>query len=236
MFGSFRYFVSSKQLSRVKPKTWLAVGQRFSPGTPVSSISKIDHHDIAEILLKVALNTKNIIIIHLCDETSSIHRNAKLKNGLMKVIMNVPDGGYHERAWWRLLWAYLMKIIMNVPDGGYHERTWWRLLWAYLMKIIMSVCLKIKYTYDFSCKTYHLMNIFWRSFSFKWPIAHINGWWWYFWCLTPLSAIFQLYHGDPHIISVITSFFNIQFASLCHRIHFAWKSNTHMIFLVKRII
>jgi hypothetical protein len=29
----------------------------FSPGTSVSSISKTDHHEIAEMLLKVALNT-----------------------------------------------------------------------------------------------------------------------------------------------------------------------------------
>jgi hypothetical protein len=31
----------------------------FSPDTPVSPINKTDRHDIAEILLKVALNTKN---------------------------------------------------------------------------------------------------------------------------------------------------------------------------------
>jgi len=36
---------------------WLAEGQRFSPGTPVSSINKTKCHDITEILLKVALNT-----------------------------------------------------------------------------------------------------------------------------------------------------------------------------------
>jgi hypothetical protein len=30
----------------------------FSPGTPVSSTNKTDRHDITEILLKVALNTK----------------------------------------------------------------------------------------------------------------------------------------------------------------------------------
>jgi hypothetical protein len=29
----------------------------FSPGTPVSATNKTDRHDIAEILLKVALNT-----------------------------------------------------------------------------------------------------------------------------------------------------------------------------------
>jgi hypothetical protein len=34
----------------------------FSPGTPASSATKTGHHDIAEILLKVALNTKNQII------------------------------------------------------------------------------------------------------------------------------------------------------------------------------
>jgi hypothetical protein len=37
----------------------LANGQWFSPGIPASSTTKTDRHDIAEILLKVALNTKN---------------------------------------------------------------------------------------------------------------------------------------------------------------------------------
>ena len=36
---------------------WLVTGQWFSPGTPVSFTNKTDHHDITEILLKVALNT-----------------------------------------------------------------------------------------------------------------------------------------------------------------------------------
>jgi hypothetical protein len=36
---------------------WLVTGQWFSPGSLVSSINKTDHHDITEILLKVALNT-----------------------------------------------------------------------------------------------------------------------------------------------------------------------------------
>ena len=36
---------------------WLATGQWFSPGTPVSSTNKIDCHDITEILLKAELNT-----------------------------------------------------------------------------------------------------------------------------------------------------------------------------------
>jgi hypothetical protein len=37
----------------------LAHGRWFSPGTPASSNTKTGRHDIAEIFLKVALNTKN---------------------------------------------------------------------------------------------------------------------------------------------------------------------------------
>jgi hypothetical protein len=37
----------------------LAHGRWFSLGTPASSTTKTGHHDIAEILLKVTLNTKN---------------------------------------------------------------------------------------------------------------------------------------------------------------------------------
>ena len=39
----------------------LAHGRWFSPGTPASATTKTGRHDIAEILLKVALNTKNLI-------------------------------------------------------------------------------------------------------------------------------------------------------------------------------
>jgi hypothetical protein len=41
----------------------LAHGRWFSPGTPASSTIKTGRHDIAEILLKVALNTKKSIKI-----------------------------------------------------------------------------------------------------------------------------------------------------------------------------
>ena len=39
---------------------WIAAGWCFSAGTPVSFTNKIDRHDIAEILLKVALDTINL--------------------------------------------------------------------------------------------------------------------------------------------------------------------------------
>jgi len=47
----------------------LAHGQRFCPGTPASSTTNTGRHDIAEILLKVALkrqkSIKSIIMGHL---------------------------------------------------------------------------------------------------------------------------------------------------------------------------
>jgi hypothetical protein len=39
----------------------LAHGRWLSPGTPASSTTKTGRHDIVEIMLKVALNTKNQI-------------------------------------------------------------------------------------------------------------------------------------------------------------------------------
>ena len=46
---------------------WVTTGRLFSPGAPVSSTKKTDLHDIAQIVLKVALNTidqtKSVIIV-----------------------------------------------------------------------------------------------------------------------------------------------------------------------------
>jgi hypothetical protein len=44
-----------------KVQSSLPVACRFYPGTPASSITKTGRHDIAEILLKVVLNTINQI-------------------------------------------------------------------------------------------------------------------------------------------------------------------------------
>jgi hypothetical protein len=41
---------------------WLAAGRWFSSGTQVSYTNKIDRHDITEILLKVVLDTINLML------------------------------------------------------------------------------------------------------------------------------------------------------------------------------
>jgi hypothetical protein len=44
---------------------WLTTGWWFSPGSPVSSTNKSDHHDMTEILLKVGLNTIKQIVYNI---------------------------------------------------------------------------------------------------------------------------------------------------------------------------
>jgi hypothetical protein len=53
----------------IKVYQLLAEGQWFSPGTPASSTTKTDHHDIAEILLKVALKHQKNQSINLQNMT-----------------------------------------------------------------------------------------------------------------------------------------------------------------------
>ena len=57
----------------------LAHGRWFSPGTPASSTTKTDRHDIAEILLKVALNTINQI--NSTQKTNQTHPQLMCKYG-----------------------------------------------------------------------------------------------------------------------------------------------------------
>jgi hypothetical protein len=61
MPGFIYYKKGCTRLTAASDKVYqlLAHGRWFSPGTWASSTSKTCRHNIAEILLKVALNTKN---------------------------------------------------------------------------------------------------------------------------------------------------------------------------------
>jgi len=61
--GFVNYKKGCTQLAAASEQVYqlLAHGRWFSPGTPASSTTKTGRHDIAEILLKVALNTINQI-------------------------------------------------------------------------------------------------------------------------------------------------------------------------------
>jgi len=58
-FVNYQKWCTRLTAARDKVYQLLAHGRWFSPGTPASSTTKTGLHDIAEILLKVALNTIN---------------------------------------------------------------------------------------------------------------------------------------------------------------------------------
>ena len=93
---------------------WLEAGQRFSPGTQVSSTNNSDRQDITEILLKVALNTITLtlcwirIVVLLC-----CHDNCRcLLNIHMYLQLSIISG--HT---WRSI-GYFNKFTSqeNVPE------------------------------------------------------------------------------------------------------------------------
>jgi len=57
--GFVNYIKGALAAASDKAYQLLVHGRWFSPGTPASSTSKTGRHDIAEILLKVALSTIN---------------------------------------------------------------------------------------------------------------------------------------------------------------------------------
>jgi hypothetical protein len=63
--GFVNYKKGCTRLAAASDKAYqlLAHGRWFSPGIPASSTTKTGRHDIAEIVLKMALNTKNQIKI-----------------------------------------------------------------------------------------------------------------------------------------------------------------------------
>jgi hypothetical protein len=74
MYAAYYHFIERSLVMKTESlisgsvKTYVyqlfAHGRWFSPGTPASSTTKTRRHDIAEILLKVALSTINQIIIY----------------------------------------------------------------------------------------------------------------------------------------------------------------------------
>jgi hypothetical protein len=81
----------------------LVTGLWFSPGPPVSYTNKIDHHDITEILLKVALNTikqtnkqKQTIVIKYVVKPHYIKLGSIARSKFTSV---------HSRCYFNIYWA-----------------------------------------------------------------------------------------------------------------------------------
>ena len=109
----------------------LAHGRWFSPGTPASSTTKSGRHDIAEILLKVALNTKNQIkyITRMTGVSS-------LPCGSFTVVSLIS--AHSEIYYIRFLW-YSILVVLHGYSGflhQYHCSPWWNLLLKVALNII----------------------------------------------------------------------------------------------------
>jgi predicted secreted protein len=75
----------------------------FSPGTPVSSTNKTDRHDIAEILLKVVLNTITLI------PYTPIHKSVHEERDIWVYRVCI----YYIIQLWTNIWHNLEKTKQN---------------------------------------------------------------------------------------------------------------------------
>ena len=66
----------------------LAQGRWFSPDNPASSTTKTGRHDIAEILLKVALNTINQIQSNPLNYITNIHMEQSVRIMIFNATFN----------------------------------------------------------------------------------------------------------------------------------------------------
>jgi hypothetical protein len=66
----------------------LAQGRWFSPDNPASSTTKTGRHDIAEILLKVALNTINQIQSNPLNYITNIHMEQSIRIMIFNATFN----------------------------------------------------------------------------------------------------------------------------------------------------
>ena len=90
---------------------WLATSRWFSPGPLVSSTNKTDHKDIAEILLKVALNTieETNFPIFICWPKDTIDNILSTSLLIFKI------------RWSSVVWNKLVCVIIFCSTCGYAD-------------------------------------------------------------------------------------------------------------------
>ena len=135
----------------------LAQGQWFSPGTPTSSTTKTGCHDIAEILLKVALNTKILIQIQFLSGKlwKPFSHLAVILTGSGSLMM--PSSKY--KVFSSFLYNLLEVIINRVFLGIFFFRTT-------SAKTFLSPLFLVDYGIPWSLRNFPRFSLFNASMSF----------------------------------------------------------------------
>jgi hypothetical protein len=102
----------------------LAHGWWFSPGTPASSTTRTDRHDIAEILLKVALKPQKLIIFSFHEHLLSIIKQkyilvwvfiSHLHHHIVSTTISLGITMYQSctnQFYWLWVWTEMNKLCM----------------------------------------------------------------------------------------------------------------------------
>ena len=152
--GCFRLTATSDKVYQL-----LAHGWWFSPGTPASSTTKTGRHDIAEILLKVALNTKIQIQILFWTQSEDVCFGDQSEDVCLETQSeNVCFGDtISGRLLWRpirgrLLWIFFWRCNQRTSFSDTEQRT-------YFLEELYSAVLKLCSTFMLRGSLYGLYQL-----------------------------------------------------------------------------
>ena len=116
---------------------WLATDQWFLSGIPVSSINKTDRHDITEILLKVALNTMNLI-----QNGHHYHHHSLIMNRKLFWVYHICDMWYDQG----LIFFSKSSLVHDQWEAGIYW-SWKFFYWSWILEWRKSNLLDTKLKY-----------------------------------------------------------------------------------------
>ena len=137
---------------------WLATHLWFYPNTLVSSTNKTDHHDMKEILMKVALNT-----ITLTPNSTWIHTAVLITLSSIKMI-NITHEGITPPLILTLLYGYGIYWENGIPGM------------SIMVRIVFLHCLAI-FILPFECSpNWGVVQLYQLQckFSLVWPRTHLK--------------------------------------------------------------
>jgi hypothetical protein len=122
---------------------WLVTVRWFSPRTPVSSTNKTDHHDIAEILVKVVLTTTTLTLSHKSLDIKFSNINSCCTCFTLFLahhdFMFDIYWTYSISAYWTLFQKCVLNVIPEVRIERYSRSAYWTLFQKCVLNVIPEV-------------------------------------------------------------------------------------------------